>query len=162
MNKIMALVMALMVGCCYAIGAEEAADVAVSNPWTPVIGEVANLIIQIVGPILVVLISAAVWKLLGKFGVEKNAAIDALLRTYIKQGINYADSWADKQVSKPTGDLKMAAAVKHILGLVSGSKLPKVAEEKLKEMIEAQLKFDKKNAALPNETEKPKEDVING
>jgi len=161
MKRIMAIVMALMVGFCYALGAEEAAEAVKSNPWMPVIGELASLVIQVIGPILVVLISAAVWKLLGKLGIEKNAAMDSLLRTYVKQGINYADSWADSQAAKPAGEQKMAAAIKHILGLVSDSKLPKVAEEKLKEMVEAQLKFDKKNAALPNETEKPKEEVIN-
>lgn len=114
------------------------------NDWMPLIGEVSALIIQIVGPILAVLVSAVVWKLLGKIGIDKNAAIDSLLITYVKKSVNYADSWAKAQSEKPAGEQKMAVALKHIIELIATSKLPAIAEEKLKEMIEAQLSFDKK------------------
>jgi len=143
MKKMILMVMALMMSCCYVIGAEEVAKVAVSQPWMPVLGELASVIISVVGPALTILITALVWKLLGKLGVEKNIAIDLLMRKYVKQGINYADSWANKQAAKPLGDQKMIAAMDHIIGLIAESKLPKMAEDKLKEMIEAQLFFDK-------------------
>ena len=159
MRKSMVFVMVFAMGCCF--GAEEAADAA-SSSWMPVVGELASMIITIVGPALTIIITALVWKLLGKLGVEKNVAIDVLMRKYIKQGINYADSWAEKQAEKPVGEQKMATAIKHILGLVADSKLPQMAEDKLKDMIESQLSFDKKQAALPNEVVKPKEEVING
>jgi len=129
------------------------------NPWMPVVGEAISLALQIIAPALTILVTALVWKLLGKFGVEKDIAIDGLIRTYIKQGINYADGWAEKQSEKPTGDEKMIVAIKHILGLVSDSKLPQIAEDKLKEMIESQLSFDKKNISLDTNS---KSKVING
>lgn len=157
MKKTITLLALLMsiAGYC---GAEEAIA-ATSNPWMPVVGEVAALVIQIVGPILVILVSAVVWKLLGKIGIDKNAAIDALMTTYVKKGINFADSWASAQKDKPTGDQKLAAAIKHILELMAASQLPKVAEEKLKEMIESQLSFDEKKQ--PAEAPDPAAAVIN-
>jgi len=144
-----------VLGCGFAFGAEEAA----SSPWMPVVGEAVGLVIQVVGAALITLVSAAIWKLLGKLGIDKNASIDALLRTYVKQGINYADSWAEKQSkeSKPAGEQKMATAIKHILGLIANSKLPAIAEDKLEDMIEAQLTFDKKNKDESTEAK-----VING
>lgn len=156
MKKFMVIMVVLMAACSFA-GAEEAA-VAASGSWAPVIGEAVSVAIGIVGSALTVLVTALVWKLLGKFGIEKNVAINALMTTYIKQGINYADSWADTQKDKPAGDKKMVAAIKHILGLVGNSKLPKIAEEKLKDMVEAQLARDKK--VLPEAPDDKK--VING
>lgn len=159
-KRIVAVVAILMTGCALA---EEAVVVkaAASSPWMPVVGELASLALQILGPVLVVLVSAAVWKLLGKLGIDKNAAMDALLRTYVKQGINYADGWASKQASKPMGDQKMAIAIKHILDLVANSQLPQIAEDKLKALVESQLTFDKKSADLPGEVFKT-DNVING
>ena len=125
------------------------AEAEVTKSWLPVLGEAANIVLTIVAPALTILVTALVWKLLAKFGIEKNVAVDLLMRKHIKQGINYADSWSVKQSEKPTGDLKLAEAIKHVLGLMGESKLPAMAEEKLKEMVEAQLTFDKKQAALP-------------
>lgn len=128
-----------------------------SNPWMPVIGEIAKLVIEIVGPVVVLLVSAVLWKILGKLGIEKNASIDNLIRTYVKQGINYADSWAEKQAQKPTGDQKMAVAIQHVTKLIGDSKLPEVAEHKLTTLIESQLSYDKKTNKAENESK-----VING
>ena len=152
MKKMILIIMALMMSCCYVVGAEEVAEVTASQPWMPVLGELASMVISVVGPALTILITALVWKLLGKLGVEKNIAIDLLMRKYVKQGINYADGWAKKQAGKPFGDQKLVIAVDHILGLVADSKLPKMAEDKLKEMIEAQLSFDKKTPEAPVES----------
>jgi len=115
-----------------------------NSEWIPVVGELASIALQIFGPILVILISAVVWKLLGKIGVDKNMAMDALLRSYIKSAINYADSWADKQSEKPAGEDKMKMAIVHVLDLIDNSKLPKVTEEKLRKLIESQLSYNKK------------------
>lgn len=161
-KRIVVLVMVLMTGCAWAeeVTIEPVVEAA-SNPWMPVIGELTSLALQILGPVLAVLASAVVWKLLGKLGIDKNAAMDALIRTYVKQGINYADGWASKQSSKPLGDQKMTVAVKHILDLVANSKLPQMAEEKLVALVESQLAFDKKNIDLPGEVFKA-DGVING
>jgi len=150
MKKTIIILTGLMISCCYVIGAEEVTEPVSNGSWVPVMGEAVRLLVQVVGAGLIALISAIAWKLLGKFGIEKNVAMDSLLRTYIKQGINYADSWASTQSAKPIGDEKLAAAVKHIIELVANSTLTKVAEEKLKEMVEAQLAFDKKQANIPD------------
>jgi hypothetical protein len=116
-----------------------------SSQWTPVLGETISMLIQVVGSALIILVSALVWKLLGKFGIEKNIAADVLLRSKIKEVINYSEAYAEKLANKPTGENKMATAVKYVIDAISKSKLPAMAEDKLKEMIEAQLAHDKKN-----------------
>ena len=147
MKRIIIVSVSLIFMCFCVAGAEEA--VATSNSWMPVIGELAGMVLAIVGPALTIVLTAVAWKLLSKFGVERNVAIDALMRTYIKQGINYADSWAGKQQNKPVGNEKMVTAIQYVLKLVANSKLPTVAEDKLKEMVEAQLSFDKKQDTTP-------------
>jgi hypothetical protein len=121
-------------------------EVEAVNPLSGAIGEIAQIVIDIVGPILIMLVSWAVWKLAGKFGLEKNVKADELLRRYVQEGIDWADSWAKKQTEKPTGEAKYAEAVKYIVKMVGESEMPNIAEAKLKELVEAYL--EKKNAEL--------------
>jgi len=131
----------LISGSCAA--AEQAAT-SVLDPWMPAIGEAVLLLIKIVGPVIAVLVSALLWRILSKLGIDRNASIDALIRTYVKQGINYAEGWASKQVDNPSGEHKKSEAIKYILSLIRESKLPNIAEEKISKMIESQLAYDKK------------------
>ena len=119
------------------------------SPWMPVIGDLVQLAIQIATPIFVMFASWAAWKLAKKLGMEKNAAMDEMLRSYVKEAINWADAWAKKQSGKePSGEDKKAEAIRYLLDLLSKSALPKIAEERLSALIEAQLAYDKK--LLPN------------
>ena len=106
--------------------------------------DVLRLLIEVLTPALLVLASWATWKLAARFGIEKNVATDAVLRSYIKEAINWADAWAAKQSEKPTGEQKMAEAVRYVLSLIDKYNLPKMAKEYLELKIEAQLSHDKK------------------
>ncbi len=142
-----------MTGLC--VAAESTAEVISTNPIAGIVGEVAQIVIDVVGPILIMLASWAVWKLAGKFGIEKNAQTDELLRKYVQEGIDWADAWAKTQANKPSGEAKYAEAVKYVVKMVGQSEIPNVAESKLKELIEAYL--EKKNSSNPSGSS-----VING
>jgi len=137
MKRIMALVTMMM---CFS-SVLFAADV---SPWVGVGGEVLVMAIQVLAPVILAFISWAAWKLVGKLGIEKNVAFDIMLRSYVKDGINWADSWANEQANKPSSEDKYAEAASHVLGLLKASSLPALAEDKLKKLIESQLTSDKK------------------
>ena len=96
-------------------------------------------LIPIAGAAAITLLSALVWKLLGKAGVEKNAVLDGLLHTYAEKAMNVAEAWAKKKADGTSGDDKMSKAVETAKALLKGTGLDKVAEEKLKAAIEAQV-----------------------
>jgi len=104
--------------------------------------DLIELAIKVFTPVILLLATILTAKLLKKFGIEEKATLNALIISYVKQGINYADAWAKKQVTKPYGEEKMDIAIKHILENINDSKLPNIASEKLKELIEAQLSKD--------------------
>lgn len=128
-----------------AVYAGEVAAEAVTSPWMPVIGDVIQLLVQILQPFFVILASWAAWKLASKLGIEKNGAMDAMLRKYVKEAINWVDAWAESISNKEvTGEDKKAAAMRYLIKLIEDSPLPRIAEERLSAMIEAQLKYDEK------------------
>lgn len=145
MGKMIAIFAMLFV-CCGAYGEEIVQQV--NNPWTPVLGELVLIILQIVSPVIILLVSWAIWKVASKFGIEKDAIIDDIIRKYVQEGINWAEVWAKTQAQKPTSEQKYAEAVKHIVGLIKSSGIPGISAERLKILIETQLasyKNDKTN-----------------
>lgn len=145
--------------CCFAVGAAE--GTTITSPWMPVLGDFIQLLIEILTPILVTLGSWAAWRLAKKLGVDKNIAADALLRKYIKEAINYADAWAKKQSGVKTEEDKKAQAVKYVLELIKNSSIPAMTEERLMDMVEAQLEFDKKTLKFPELDEIEGPELIN-
>jgi len=153
MKRIFAAIMMVAVTSCVVLGADAAvADAVKTNPWAPVLGDFLQMLIQILTPIFVVLASWAAWAIAKKFGIEKNAAMDEMLKGYVQEGINWADAWAKTQSQKPTGDQKKAEAIRHILGLVGASPLPQIAEDRLKIMVEAFLVAENKQSGAADPT----------
>lgn len=141
MKKIIVIALMIMMA---SMGIAADAIAPATNPWTPVVGDFLQMLIQILSPILVALASYAAWAIAKKFGVDKEDAINKMLQKFVEEGIHWADAWAKKQSEKPTGDAKKAEAVRYILDLVKGSSIPGLAEDKLKERIEAILEAKKK------------------
>ncbi len=110
-------------------------------PWA---GELLVFAIQILGPIILLLGSALVWKLLGKAGIEKSKSMDELLGKYLQRGVDAADAWAQKQADKPGGSDKMNRAVDTILPLLKAAGIKEMARDKLTELVEAKLIEEKK------------------
>ena len=78
-------------------------------------------------------------KWISKFEIEKNIAMDNLLKDYIEEGINWANQWAINQSHKPSGEQKYARAVEHINMLIQKSPLHSITEDHLKAAVEARL-----------------------
>jgi hypothetical protein len=119
------------------------AAVVASEPWQKVLSEIALLALQVVGPVLGLLASWAVWKLAAKFHMEKNATLDGLLQEKVRLAVGSVEGWAKTQAGKPSSQEKLNKAVDIAKGFLQISGLPKLAEDKLKAMIEAKLSDEK-------------------
>ncbi len=136
------LVGLVLMGGAVAFGAE-AETAPLSSPWVPVAGQALTLLLEIAGVAIATLVSWALWRLGKKLGIEKNAALDAMVRSRVKQGINWADAWAKGLAEKPAGKDKKAEAVKFVLGLLAQEGIKTFAKSKIEKIIEAQLQRDK-------------------
>lgn len=129
--------------------AESAAPVD-EGSWAPVIGKALGLLLEILTPILVALASWAAWKLAAKFGMEKNAMLDAKLKSLVKMGINYADKWAANMAKKPPSSDKKAQAVNFIIDILNKEGIKKFTQSQIEKLIESQLGSDDKLLPKPS------------
>lgn len=130
----------------------DAAPVALEEPvtgigWTNVAGEAMQLLLPLISLLVVGLGIPWVLKLLKKVGLENAKLSEEILVKLVKIGINWVESWAKGAAGKPDSANKKAAAVKFVLEAAAKAGLGKVAEEKVGQMIEAQLARD---AAVEN------------
>ncbi|MBW2710101.1 MAG: hypothetical protein JRD04_12745 [Deltaproteobacteria bacterium] len=130
--------------CSLGVCAEEVTkSIVEGSGWTHTIGEVVGMLLTIVSGLAAVGVPILLMRIWKKLGLESNATINSLIISAIKQGINYADAWAIAQGAKPAGDKKIQIAINYILGKLKQYKIPQIAEEKIREMIEAQLARNK-------------------
>lgn len=122
--------------------AAEAAETAETS-WLGVLSPIISMVVKIVTPILLILGAWAAKRLGTKLGLELTAKQLQLVDKTIKHGINWVEAWAAKKEQKPSSDEKLKTCVNWVAGQLAASGLPKIAEEKLIELIEAQLKYDK-------------------
>jgi len=132
---------------------EVAAEVAVeASPWASVGGSVLGLVLDVLAPILAAVASLAFWKLMKKWGIEKDEAMDRKVQSVIQNGIGYAERWAKTQADKPIGNAKKAEAVKFIVEQLDNEALKMYSRDKLEKLIEARLGIDIDMAKLPEAT----------
>jgi len=122
----------------------EVKEEKISSGWSHVIGEYSEMLINILGPVFLLLLTFLITKIKEKFGVEVAAITDSLLTSAVKKAINHADAWAAKEAGKPSGDKKMQVALDFLVPYIKKYNLPTIAKDKLIELIEGQLKRDKK------------------
>jgi hypothetical protein len=114
------------------------------SDWGHTIGNIAVLILQILGPILVILASWAAAKLAKKFGIEYSTAIDTQVRSLSKMAINYAEGWAKVYANKPASKDKMQVAVNFVIEALSNMGVKDYTRAQIEKFVEAQLQWDKK------------------
>lgn len=112
--------------------------------WMPILGKFVGMLLEVLTPVLVALASLAAWKIASKFGMEKNAMLDAKLKSLVKHGINYADKWAANQAKKTPSSDKKAQAVNFIVDLLNKDGIKKFTQTHIEKLIEAQLGSDDK------------------
>jgi hypothetical protein len=99
------------------------------------------VVLEILGGALSVILTALAWKALGKMGIAKTAERDALLRSYVKEGVSRTEAWASKNGKK--GSEKLNHALDIVKTLATAAGLKKWADETLVAKIEGQLARNK-------------------
>lgn len=95
------------------------------------------VVLKVFGSVLSAVLTALALKALAKLGLEKTAATEAMVRGYVKQGVNAAEAWGAANGKK--GNEKLQHALGIISGLIEAAGLKKWADDKLVTMIEGQL-----------------------
>lgn len=84
--------------------------------------------------------------MLDKLGIERSAAVDAMVEDYTKKGVNFATVAArkhlDEKGSKMAPDDKRAAALKVVMDELKKHGITNVGEELITKRIEAFLEQD--------------------
>jgi len=142
-TKLLSVLLCLPAVSVIAAEAESASPVETGD-WSATIGKIGVLLIQVLGPVLIVLVSYAAAKLAKKLGVEYSSTIDTQIRSLAKMGINYADAWAKNAASKPASKEKMQVAVNFVVDSLSSMGIKNYAASQVEKFVEAQLNWDKK------------------
>ena len=119
-----------------------------ASSYAPILGQLAQLAIEILSPVLLTVVSYAAWKLAGKFGIEKNEAIDRRIRSAVQSGIDHAEQWAKTQAEKPSGEDRKLKAVEVALRLASSEKIKGLAQDKVEDLVESLLGQENKKKEI--------------
>jgi len=127
--------------------AEEAAEVMAAPEATlvPILAKLGVLAIDILGPLLVAVVSWAAWKVAKKFGVDLGAKEQEIVKGYTKQAINATERWARNHAEFPTSKEKLAKAVDYVNTFMTSSGLKVKSADYIAGLIEAQLEWDEKS-----------------
>ena len=116
---------------------------------------VLNYLLPVIFGVLALLGVFLVKKLLDKLGVERSAKLDAMIDTYVRKGINYAEAMANTYMTqhneKMGGASKRAKAVKVVMDELKQSGVAGVAEDLVVARIESMLVEDGANPGIPSD-----------
>jgi hypothetical protein len=121
-------------------GAAEATDIPA------VVGQIAVMIMKIIGAPLGLLVTLLVVKLLKKAGIEVDADTEKFIRKQADSVIRKVDVWTAKladEGKKPKSHEKLAKGVALLESIMKISKVGNLAQEKLSEIIEERLRAQK-------------------
>lgn len=100
------------------------------------LGVLLGIVVPVLGAYLVMLIKK-------KTGLELSAQAEAKLQGALLDGVSFAEEWARKKVvsgeEKPASAQKLDAALKFVKDELERLGLTDIAEEKLRDMLEAKL-----------------------
>lgn len=102
--------------------------------------------LHLVGLVVLALAGLAYKKLSTKWHFELSATQLDMVETILGRGVAYAEQWASKRTAagvKPTGNAKLDAALAMAKSEMAAHGLPAMAEERLKQLLEAKLGVDK-------------------
>ena len=104
---------------------------------------VLKYLLPVILGVLALLATVGVKKLLEKWGVERSAAVDAMIDDYVKKGVGFAESWANhfmtENGAKAASTDKRAKAIGVVLGELKQSGITDVAEDLIVARIESML-----------------------
>lgn len=116
-----------------------AAPEAVDTGWMHIIGQLSEIAIGVLTPIILLLAGWAAKKFGEKLGIENTKLIESVLDSLAHKAIHWAEAWAEKQADKPSGEQKMQVAMQFMIDMAKKYNLPDIAEEKLIQLIESSL-----------------------
>jgi hypothetical protein len=152
MKRALLVLLVLVCGLAVPALAQDAAPVAeaveaaapVADAGGTVLGSIADVVaflLPMVGTALGLLAIAAVWKLLGKLGIQKTAELNAILTSLVKKAINATEAWAIESGKK--GNEKLHYCLDKLREYMDGFGLPAKVEKFLVDLVEGQLARDK-------------------
>jgi len=117
--------------------------------WSVLGSSLGEAFLPVLATIVVTALVALIKKGIDKLGVTRSQEIDDMLDKYVGIGIGYAERWASSKLSgdgKPSGEAKLAVAVKTVIGELDQSGITGVLETLIVGRIEAALDGDSKKA----------------
>ena len=106
------------------------------------------------GTVVVVLLGWVAQKLTAKFHAELSDIQQQLIQEAIGHGINWAETWANKETSKlgvkPTGSAKLDEAITLVQEELKANNIPAMATDSLVKLLEGKLHVDATWAANAN------------
>lgn len=105
-----------------------------------VILEIVKFVFGVLGPVLAILLTLLVKKLVDKAGIERTTALDNLIEHHVSNAVEYAERYANKlSTDKMDGKSKAALAVATVLGELEKAGVKDVASDLIARRIEAYL-----------------------
>jgi hypothetical protein len=102
--------------------------------------EILKFVLAICGPVLTILLTMLVKKLLDKAGLERTAALNDLIDKHVATAVEYVERFANKLAPEPmSGQSKAGLAVATVLGELEKAGIKDVASEFIQKRIEAYL-----------------------
>jgi len=123
--------------------------VLADSMWSVLGSSLGEAFLPVLATIVVTALVALIKKGIDKLGVTRSQEIDDMLDKYVGIGIGYAERWASSKLSgdgKPSGEAKLAVAVKTVIGELDQSGITGVLETLIVGRIEAALDGDSKKA----------------
>ena len=110
---------------------------------------IAKIIFSVLSMLTAWLVAKAISYFEKKTKIDIPASTESLLHKWADKGIGYADEKSHQAIQKHgkklTGPEKLEIALKFVLGMAEQYELPKMAENKLTEYIEAKLGLNRKD-----------------
>ena len=118
---------------------------------------ILNHLLPVIGGVLAILIVAGLKKLMDKWGIDRSAAIDTMIDTYVNKGIDVAEVAARKYMQEngaklDSGD-KKTKAINVVMEELKQSGITGVAEELVVGRIESWLEVKGHNPGIPTAPE---------
>ena len=141
MKKILIIVMLFILASMSFAYAEGVGENVKSVGWV-----LLEWALGILAPILTIVIIALAWKLLGKFGIQKNEAMEMMVNRYASQAIAFAAQKAKQHLKdkneKMSSEDKYACAAKKLTEYLDSSGVSAKFKLKVEDYIESQLGYD--------------------
>ncbi len=122
--------------------------VSFMDEWSAIIGQLALMLISIVGPAICVMLFLVIKKIAKKLGFEIDEKEEAYIKSKLKIGMGASEMWAKSLKEKPTSHEKMLKALEVSDRAMDKTKAKKFTQDKMIWLVESMLDEDKKKQSL--------------